>query len=143
MTLNIENFVDTIGLSLRRDATLQSFIPRQIPSEAEAAAIENSGASSGDVSTGAMAGNFVVSLILAASLNQLWSMMNGLQLAVHLPLFYTSFPANANFFLTFLIDVATFDLLPDEVGEFFFTFPDKDSFNLAFQATRYGSMYAI
>ena len=79
-----------------------------------------------------MAGNFVVSLILAASLNQLWSMMNGLQLAVHLPLFYTTFPANANFFLTFLIDVATFDMLPPEVPNFFFDFPVKDSFNLAF-----------
>ena len=71
-----------------------------------------------------MVGNFIVSIILAASLNQLWSMLNGLQLAVHLPLFYTLFPANANYFLSFLIDVATFDILPSlEVIAFFFDFP--------------------
>lgn len=70
-------------------------------------------------------------------------MLNGLQLAVHLPLFFTTFPANANFFITFLIDVATFDMLPDDVIAFFFTFPEKDSYNLAFQATRYESVYAI
>ena len=90
-----------------------------------------------------MAANFVVSLIMAGSLNQLWSMLNGLQLAVHLPLFFVVFPANANFFLTFLIDVATFDFLPEGVISWFFAFPVKPSFNLAFQSCRYASMYAI
>ena len=60
-----------------------------------------------------------------------------------MPFFYATFPANANFLITFLISVATFDLLPASVIPFFFDFPVKDSFNLAFQATGYSSMYSI
>jgi len=48
---------------------LTSFVPRQIPSEAEAAAIASSGESSESASAAAMGTNFLVSLILAASLN--------------------------------------------------------------------------
>jgi hypothetical protein len=90
-----------------------------------------------------MAANFVISLMMAGSLNQLWSMLNGLQLAVHLPLFFVVFPANANYFLTYLIDLATFDILPAGSVSLFFTFPVKPSFNLAFQSCHYASMYAI
>ena len=49
-----------------------------------------------------------------------------------MPLFAVAFPANANYFITFLIDVATFDMLPPEATEFFVQFPENDSFNLAF-----------
>ena len=34
-------------------------------------------------------------------------------------------------------------MLPEEVPDFFFDFPDKDAYNMAFESTRYGSMYAI
>lgn len=70
-------------------------------------------------------------------------MINGLQLAVHLPLFALSFPSNANFFISFLIEIATFDILPGDVPNLIFNFPEKDSFNEAFAATKYDSMYAI
>ena len=58
-------------------------------------------------------------------------------------MFNTTFPANANFFITFLISVATFDLLPEFVLPIFFDFPVKPPFNLAFQACGYGNMYSI
>ena len=70
-------------------------------------------------------------------------MLNGLQLACHLPLFFTPFPANASFFLSFIINVATFDLLPGTVLPLFFDFPDKPAFNQGFQDTGYGSMYPL
>lgn len=60
-----------------------------------------------------------------------------------MPLFYILFPANANFFLNFLISVATFDMLPSFVLPLIFDFPVKPSFNLAFQSCGYGSMYAV
>lgn len=59
-------------------------------------------------------------------------MLNGLQLAVHLPLLKTAFPANANFLIRFIIDVATFDLLPSVVLPAMFDFPVKSSFNQQF-----------
>ena len=132
VTMNMEKFTRPDGKDMAGYAMMTSFIPRQIPSEAEAESIEDSGSSSETSSTVVMLTNFIVSLILAASLNQLWSMLNGLQLAVHLPLFFTPFPANANFFITFIITVATFDMLPEKVLPLFFDFPVKDSYNLAF-----------
>ena len=78
-----------------------------------------------------------MNLILAASLNQLWSMLNGLQLSTHMQLFNLKFPANASFLLNFLVTVATFDLLPIEVIWFFFDFPETGSFSLSFQSSGY------
>ena len=63
---------------MNETVTLSRVLARQIPSKEEAAAIESSGESSEAASASVMAGNFIISLILAASLNQLWSMMNGL-----------------------------------------------------------------
>lgn len=60
-----------------------------------------------------------------------------------MPLFFVLFPANANFFLTFLISVATFDMLPGFVIPLIFDFPDKPAYNMGFMSTGYGSMYAI
>ena len=70
-------------------------------------------------------------------------MIGGLQLTVHLPLFFVLFPANANFLLTFLINVATFDIMPSEATDWLLKFPEKPSFNLAFQSCGYSSMYAV
>lgn len=114
------------------DTTLLVEVPRQIPSEAEAVAIESGGESSEIGSSSIMGGNFVVNLILAASLNQLWSMLNGMQLTTHMQLFNLKFPANAGFLVKFLVTVATFDLLPIEVIWFFFDFPETGSFSLSF-----------
>ena len=60
-----------------------------------------------------------------------------------MPLFFTLFPANANFFLTFIISVATFDILPEKVLPRIFDFPVKPGYNLAFEANNYGSMYPM
>ena len=53
-------------------------VPRQIPSDVDVAAIEKGGTSSKIASSVAMGGNLVLNLILAFSLNHLWSMLNGL-----------------------------------------------------------------
>ena len=114
-----------------------------MPSAAQAATIAGTGGSMEAVSATAGVTNFVVSLIMAASLNQLWSMINGLQLAVHMPLFNAKMPANAGFFVSFLITVATFDLLPEKVLPLIFDLPVKEPYNLAFQSCGYGNMYAV
>ena len=143
VTLTMEKYVDQDGLSLEPGTELTKFVPRQIPSEAEAETLEKAREIMGAAIGGTMASSFAITVIMGASLNQLWSMVNGLQLAVHLPLFSSNFPANASFILTLLIDIATFDMLPEEVTDFFFDFPDKDPYNEAFEATRYESMYAV
>lgn len=62
---------------------------------------------------GIILGNIFFSLILAASLNQLWIMINGLQIATHLPLLNVKFPANANLFTYVYLLIAKMDFVPD------------------------------
>ena len=64
-------------------------------------------------------------------------MLNGLQLVTHMPFLMTAFPANANYLTTFLINVATVDIVPRAIMEAMFDFPVKKSFNEAFQDTGY------
>ena len=49
-------------------------------------------------SKAALVGNFVLNLLLSASLNQLWSMINSQQLFVLLPLMKVALPENAQTF---------------------------------------------
>ena len=78
LRLNLNSFTDEYGQSLGNDTTLIVEVPRQIPSEEEADALEKGGETSEATSSSVMGGNFIVNLILAASLNHLWSMLNGL-----------------------------------------------------------------
>jgi len=56
--------------------------------------------------------NFALNIILTGALNQLWSLINGLQVITHLPVFHCQFPANANSLLRYLVEIANFELIP-------------------------------
>ena len=86
---------------------------------------------------------FVITLVIGNSLNRLWSMMNALQLFVHTPLFNTRMPANAIFFVSLLLPVATFNPPPLSMLPQIFDVPAKEAYNLAFWECGYGSMYSI
>ena len=75
-----------------------------------------------------MAGNFIISTFMSFSLNYLWGMINCIQLIVYLPLYNIIFPANINMFLTVLINIATFDVIPmiDDINEALFDFEHLD-----------------
>ena len=118
-------------------------VPRQIPSEEEASAISKGGETSELASSSVMGGNLVLNLLLATALNQLWSMLNGLQLSTHMQLFNLKFPANASFLLNFLVNVATFDIMPIESIWYFFDFPEQGSYSLSFQMSGYEYIYLI
>ena len=111
---------------------LEVLIPRQL--NGESGAIMVSAAAAVDTaSTAAVGTNFLVNLLLSASLNQLWSMLNGLQIFVHMPLMDVRFPANANTFIVFLVNIANFDIIPtDYLFGKIFNFPDDGAFNLNF-----------
>ena len=131
------------GLALQDSTSLQVELPRML-AQGEAEAIASAGQATEEVATAVMGGNLVINLILAASLSHLWSMLNGLQLAVHLPLFNLLFPANANMFIEFVIDLATFDLVPPELILMIFSFPeDTEPFSMGFDTTGYSSLYPV
>ena len=52
-----------------------------------------------------------MNIVVSASLNQLWSMINTQQLIVLMPLFKTSIPANAGIFFNQIMQIAAFDLI--------------------------------
>lgn len=57
--------------------------------------------------------NFILSFLIAFSLNFLWSMINSLQMIVYLPLLNITLPASVNTLFSILIKVATFDIVPN------------------------------
>ena len=62
-----------------------------------------------------MLGNFIFNLMVSASLNQLWSLINTQQLIVLMPLFIVNVPANAGSFFKQIMEIAAFDIV--EIGE--------------------------
>ena len=59
---------------------------------------------------------FVLNIFIAASLNQLWALINTQQLIVLMPLFDTKIPANAGIFFNQIMEIAAFDFI--EVGDY-------------------------
>ena len=107
--------------------------------EEEAQNIESAGSEAERTSYILMAVNF----LLAASLNFIWSMLNGLQLATHMPLTRVKTPANADYVLDYLIEVATFDPLPVEAIWAILAFPERDPYNEAFDSAGYNYIYSV
>ena len=92
-----------------------------------------------------MGANFFLGIVLALSLNQLWSMLNGLQLLVHMPLFRTHFPSNALLMISFINKIATFDLLPESwiLSSVDLPIFDKGPLSLEFEECGYEYIYPI
>ena len=51
----------------------------------------------------------IINILIAASLQQLWSMINTQQLIVMMPLFKITMPANAGIFFAHMMSIAAFD----------------------------------
>ena len=77
LTLNLQQFKDEYGQAME-SKSLWLIIPRLLLSGSSEELIEATGELAGDASTTTMTGHFIVNLMLGASLNHLWSMINGL-----------------------------------------------------------------
>lgn len=87
-----------------------------------------------------MAGNFVISIVLSASLNLLWSLLNSLQVIVTLPLLKTNFPSNAYFLCQTLNKVANFNVIPMEaLNRMILVYEDTKPKNENFERYTYAS----
>ena len=66
---------------------------------------------------------FVLTFFLSFSLNTLWGMLNGLAMIVYVSMMNLTFPSNFNVLNSYLIQIITFDLIPeiDWINEKFFT----------------------
>ena len=75
--------------------TLYREMPTQIQLDSTAETAQAAATAAADSSKAFMIGNFIFNLLVSASLNQLWSLINTQQLIVLMPLFKTNIPANA------------------------------------------------
>ena len=64
--------------------------------------------------TGIMTSNFVLNILIAQSMQKLWSQLNILKLIVHTPLLQIVLPPNTNTLFGVLISVCSFDFLQSE-----------------------------
>ena len=61
-----------------------------------------------------------------------------------MPLFWVKFPANASLFNAFLIDIATFEVVPsEEINQEVFVLPDEEPYNVNWQQTRIDSTFCM
>ena len=83
---------------------------------------------------------------MAGALSQVWGLINGLQLFVHMPLFQLSLPANAKLLVDEMITIATFDLVePQQVFGWLIDFPEENENELqaSFVESGYSSKYMV
>jgi len=85
-------------------------------------------------------GGVALNFLLSLSLNLVWTMVNTLQLIVHLPLFSVVHPSNILYFYTLLIGVASFSIIDvQEIQQRIFEFSEGDSHTLNFKLLGYES----
>lgn len=143
VTINMEQYTDPDGLSIGRDYNMTSLITRQLPAPETQGKLVTAAVVLIVLGSLVVIGHVVGCILLNISFNQLWSAIYGLQLAAHMPLYFTRFPANANSFLYVFIDFTTMEIFPRSATDGFFDLPVRDSFNVNFQASRYESMYTV
>ena len=148
--LNLEDIVhfrnanDTQQIETFANGTYsRAYLGRQFPADSllSAEAVDDIGIAVYYTTSIVLASNLVLNSIIIGALNTLWTMINGLQIIVHLPVFDTQFPANANTLLTYLIEVANFELIPPSLlenvlGSFEETWPLNENFGAIGYETR-------
>jgi len=62
---------------------------------------------------GLVIGNFIMNLFLSGSLNSLWTLVNTLQMIVHIAAINVKTAPNAAFFMGELVSITQFDIIPE------------------------------
>ena len=96
--MDLSDFEDENGQKFPSSLVKYSQIPTQIPSLEEAKQVEEQGSTASSSSKSAVGSNFIVNILMAGSLSQVWGMINGLQVVSHMPLFKIKSPGNVNSF---------------------------------------------
>jgi len=57
-------------------------------------------------------GNLGLQIFMSVSMQLLWGMVNTLQLVIHMNMLSVMIPANAQFFLSFIVNIVNFKIIP-------------------------------
>ena len=140
--------IDMTGLdsTVQEPLLLETKIPKQVPLNAGTEALSTASTAAEGVTTAATVGSGLSQFLMSGALTQLWGMINGLQIFVHLPLFSIEVPANAMMLVEKLLTIATFDIIESEVAfGWLFEFPEEDEDLLKgdFGDSGYESAYTV
>lgn len=86
-------------------------VPKQIKSEEDKILVESVSSTASMLVTGIVVTTITLNLFLMMSLQELWGMINTMQLVLHIPLMSLSIPANALLFFQSLISIVTFNVV--------------------------------
>jgi hypothetical protein len=104
--------------------------------------LTSSGGSASTAMNTMMYGNMAVNIVMSASLQMLWGLINVMQLIVNMPLLNIQFPQNAVTFYTFIQSVSSFNIIPtDDIKAALFSFTEAEP-DTQFQSMGYSS-YSI
>lgn len=96
---------------------------------------------------GFMIGNFIMNLVLSSGMQQLWTMINTLQIIVMLPLFRVTLPPDAQIVFGFVMKLAAFNLLPTDLfyDKYFSSMKQAETgaINDNFESDGFGSVFFI
>ena len=123
---------------------LEARIPKQVPTEGGHATAIQALDTAASSSKFVLLANFLMNLVLSASLNQLWVMINTQQLIVLLPLMNVQLPSNAAIFFKSIFQIAAFDFYDfnDIIHEVLDLEP-TEPFNENFEDIGFESKYMI
>ena len=141
--LNVENFTDPDGLSVERNLNLTSLLPRIIPEEGDADTCKILALLFASLLVVVMIVHFAACQYFGKSLNHLWSAVNFMQLASHLPLMTVLFPSNATYFFNIFLDFVTFEIFPADSLPSLFDFEWKEPINLQFAMLGYKGRHTV
>ena len=110
----------------------------------EAKAVEESSEAASTATKSMIGSNLVVNIALAGSLNQVWGIVNGLQVVAHLPLFKVKSPGNVNTFNELFLEISNFDIVDTStVNTKLIYWPEMDPISLNFQNAGFDSPLVI
>jgi len=117
-------------------------MPAQLSESAKEVQETIEGASNG--AKAVMAGNFLLAIVLSASLNQLLALINTQQLIVMMPLFTATLPANAGMFFAKMMEIAAFELFDTKPYlDKYLGLAPSEPLNSNFEAVGFESVYVL
>jgi len=125
-------FVSETGQFIKEDFTIERAMPPMYNPETDELIkhFTKWGKIFKEASQYVFASNFVLHLLLAAALNQLWSMVHIQQILILLPMLQVRMPASCNFVFSILFQIAAFDFRePGEDFEEYFETAPSEPFN--------------
>ena len=104
--MNFNSFEKGIPLNYEYEEAMT----KQVPPGGTVEAVKTIAKASQVATTSAVIGSTLLNVVMSGALSQVWGMINGMQVMVHLPSLAVNFPGNAMIVVEQILVIATFDI---------------------------------